>query len=178
MYQILLTYVHKCARTHCKHARARFIAITRVYDSYARIYAQILMKFDKYDHKIVNDHHIKFHEDMSFRCGDICKTILVFFNHWFSMFFWYFRIYAPPKPSKMDNYWMIVEFFETRSQNGPISVKWKHQSQLIFCILRFSHKHSTFDTLKKHPVVWCNKWTAPNMPSSFLNVLVSQAFLQ
>ena len=52
--------------------------------------------------------------------------------------------------------WMITEwlwnFFETKSQNGPISVKWKHQSQLIFCILRLSHKHITFDTLKKHPV--------------------------
>ena len=52
--------------------------------------------------------------------------------------------------------WIITEwlwnFFETRSQNGPISVKWKHQSQLIFCILRLSHKHITFDTLKKHPV--------------------------
>ena len=52
--------------------------------------------------------------------------------------------------------WKITEwlwnFFETRSQNGPISVKWKHQSQLIFCILRLSHKHITFDILKKHPV--------------------------
>ena len=52
--------------------------------------------------------------------------------------------------------WKITEwlwnFFETRSQNGPISVKWKHQSQLIFWILRLSHKHITFDILKKHPV--------------------------
>ena len=36
------------------------------------------MKFDAYDHKIVIDLHIIFHEDLSFRCGDICKTILVF----------------------------------------------------------------------------------------------------
>ena len=53
--------------------------------------------------------------------------------------------------------WMITEwlwnFFKTRSQNGPISVKWKHQYQLIFWILRLSHKHITFDILKKHPVV-------------------------
>ena len=52
--------------------------------------------------------------------------------------------------------WIITEwlwnFFETRSQNGPISVNWKHQSQLIFCILRLSHPHITFDILKKHPV--------------------------
>ena len=39
-------------------------------------------------------------------------------------------------------------FFEPRSQNGPISVKWKHQSQFIFCMLIFSHKHITFDILK------------------------------
>ena len=25
--------------------------------------------------------HIKSHEDLSFHCRDICKTILVFFNH-------------------------------------------------------------------------------------------------
>ena len=51
--------------------------------------------------------------------------------------------------------WIIIEwlwnFFETRSQNGPISVKWKHQSQLIFWILRLSHKHITFDTLRWTP---------------------------
>ena len=111
MYQISFRLVHKCACTSCKRARARFIAITRVYNSCARIYAQIWMKFDTYDHKIVNDHHIKFHEDLSFRRGDIFKTILVFFNPWFSMYFWYFRNYAAPKPSKMDIYWMLVEFF-------------------------------------------------------------------
>ena len=64
------------------------------------------------------------------------------------MYFWYFRNYAPPKPSKMDNY-----FFETKSQNGPISVKWKHQSHLIFCILRLSHKHITFDSSRGRPCI-------------------------
>ena len=73
---------------------------------------EILCGGRTYDHKIVIYHHIKFHEDPSFCCGDICKTILVFFNHWFSMYFWYFGNYAPPKPSKMDDYWMIVEFFQ------------------------------------------------------------------
>ena len=110
-FQILWRFVHKCANTSCKRARVRFIAIMRVYNSSARIYAQILMKFYTYAHKIRIDHHIKFHENLTFHCGDICKTILVFFNYWFSMYFWYFRNYAPPKPSKMDNYWMIVEFF-------------------------------------------------------------------
>ena len=51
--------------------------------------------------------------------------------------------------------WIITEclwnFFETRSQNGPISVKWKHQSQLIFCILRLSHKHIDFNSSRGTP---------------------------
>ena len=87
MYQISFSLVHKCARTSCKSARSRFIAIARIYNSYMRIYnsyasiyARIRMKFDTYNHKIVIDHHIKFHEDPSFRCGNICKTIFnVFF---------------------------------------------------------------------------------------------------
>ena len=44
-----------------------------------------------------------------------------------------------------------IFFFETRSQNGPISVQWKHQSVLVFCIFRLSHKHITFDTLRWTP---------------------------
>ena len=51
--------------------------------------------------------------------------------------------------------WKITEwlwnFFETRSQNGPISVQLKHQSEFIFCVLRLSHKHITFDTLRWTP---------------------------
>ena len=71
--------------------------------------------------------------------------------------------------------WIITEclwnFFETRSQNGPISVKWKHQSQLIFCILRFSHTHITFDTLKKHPV-W-RGWAPQRQLLTFAFILLS-----
>ena len=44
-------------------------------------------KFEAYAHTIEIDHHIKFHEDLSFRCGDIYKTIMVFFNDLFSMYF-------------------------------------------------------------------------------------------
>ena len=51
--------------------------------------------------------------------------------------------------------WIITEwlwdFFETKSQNGPISVKWKHQSQLTFCILRLSHRHIDFDSSQGTP---------------------------
>ena len=56
--------------------------------------------------------------------------------------------------------WIITEwlwnFFETRSQNGPISVKWKHQSQLIFCILRLSYKHIDFDSSQGTPCRYTN----------------------
>ena len=78
IFQISLRFVHICARTSCKGVRARFIAIARVYNKCARICAQILMKFETYAHKIVIYQHIKFHEDLSFRCRDIRKTILVF----------------------------------------------------------------------------------------------------
>ena len=72
--------MHKWARTSCKRARTRFIASARLNDLFARICARIIMKFKTYAHKIVIDHHIKFHDDPSFSCGDICKPILVLFS--------------------------------------------------------------------------------------------------
>ena len=81
MCKILLRIVHKHARKSCKRAHTRQNARVRIYNWCTRIYVRILMKFETYAHKIVSDHHIKFHEDPSLRCGDICKTILVFFNH-------------------------------------------------------------------------------------------------
>ena len=95
--------MHKCPRTSCKDAN------TRVYNSCAHIYARISMKFKTLTHKIVIDHHIKFHEDPKFCYGDICKTILVFFNRWFSMYFSYFPNNIPLKPSEMDNCWIIIK---------------------------------------------------------------------
>ena len=53
---------------------------------------------------------LEFHEDQSFHCGDICKTILTFKTHQCSMYFAYFHKFSPPKPSMMDNYWIIVGF--------------------------------------------------------------------
>ena len=106
-FKISWRSVHKCARTIRKRARARFIAITCVYNSCARIYAPIWMKFDTYDHKIVIDHHIKFHEDPSFRCGDISITIS-FWILWFSMYFSYFHSFTPKKSYNVNNYWMVM----------------------------------------------------------------------
>ena len=51
--------------------------------------------------------------------------------------------------------WIFTEWLwdvlETRYQNGPVKGKWKHHFQLIFCILRLSHKHITFNTLRWTP---------------------------
>ena len=52
----------------------------------------------------------------------------------------------------------LWNFFEIISQNGPISVKWKRQFQLIFCILRLSHKHNDFNSSRGTPCMtsWYN----------------------
>ena len=110
-FQISRRSMHKCAHTSCKCARARFIASTRVYESCARICSPIIMKFITLVHKIVIDHHIKFHKDPSFCWGDICKTIFTFLKHKFSMYFPYFHSFAPQKSYKVDNYWMVMEVF-------------------------------------------------------------------
>ena len=47
---------------------------------------------------------LKLHKDPSFRCGDICKTVLIFKSHQFSIYFPYSYSYTPQKSSKMDNY--------------------------------------------------------------------------
>ena len=44
-FQILCISVHKCACTSCKCARARYIANAHVFNSCARIYERIFMKF-------------------------------------------------------------------------------------------------------------------------------------
>ena len=79
-FQISWRSMHKCALTECKRARARFIAPARVYGSCARICAWIFMKFETLVHKIVIDHHKKFHKDQSFGCEDIFKTKLTLFQ--------------------------------------------------------------------------------------------------
>ena len=77
-FQISLRSMHKCACMSCKRARACFFASAHLYESYARICSLIFIQFKTLVHKIVTDHHIKFHKDPSFRSGDICKTISTF----------------------------------------------------------------------------------------------------
>ena len=57
------------------NARARVENVRMsIYNSYVQICALIIMQFKTYALMIVIDHHIKFHKDQSFGCGDICKT--------------------------------------------------------------------------------------------------------
>ena len=65
---------------------------------------------------------LKFHKDLSFRCGDICKTILTVKNHQFSMYFAYFHIFAPPKSSQMETPVSAYRLFSIPSNKQIIYV--------------------------------------------------------
>ena len=58
-----------CINARAQGVNARVHVLSRV-RSCVHIYARMSMKFEILAHKIINDHHIKFHEDRSFRCGD------------------------------------------------------------------------------------------------------------
>ena len=117
------TYLHKVVKNRqiifrkypCKDARTRGVSVcarvssrqnahAQVYVSCPRVCARIFTKI--YLMILYNRIKIslKFHKDLSFCCGDICKTILTFKNHQFLLYFAYFHIFAPPKSSQMDNY--------------------------------------------------------------------------
>ena len=102
------------ARTRGINARARVLprrnARAHVYASCARVCARILTKNLVIILYYLMNISLKFHKDRSFRWGDICKTILSFKNHQFSMYFAYFHSFALPKSSKMDNLWRLMEF--------------------------------------------------------------------
>ena len=117
------TYIHKTVKIYhkifCKdpstHARARDVNVRArvssqqnarapVYASCARMCAWIFMKNLVIICNCLINISFKFHKDPSFSCRDICKTILTFENHQFSMYFAYFHRFAPPMSSKMDYY--------------------------------------------------------------------------
>ena len=122
-----------------------------VYPSCTRIYAQIVIKFDTLAHKIVIDYHNKFHEDPSFRWGDFLKTILVFFNRWFSMYFSYFPNYAPPKPSDMDNYWILMNFFWNYISKCTYLMNKRTPVSVYRLFSSLSNKQILFDSFKETP---------------------------
>ena len=103
------------ARTRGINVRARVLprrnVRAHVYASCARVCARIFTKNLVIILYYLMNMSMKFHKDRSFRCWDICKTILSFENHQFSMYFAYFHSFALPKSSKMDNFWRLMEFF-------------------------------------------------------------------
>ena len=80
------------------HVLSRRNARAHIYASCARVFAGIFTKNLLIILYYLMNRSLKFHKDRSFRCGDICKTVLPFKNHQFLMYFAYFHSYAPRKP--------------------------------------------------------------------------------
>ena len=96
------TKVHKIVKNYkiffgkdpCTHARKQSVNVlarvlsrrnarVHIFASCARVCARIFTKnLVIYLYYLMNE-SLKFHKDRSFRCGDICKTILSFENHQF-----------------------------------------------------------------------------------------------
>ena len=71
--------MHKRAYTRQKLARVRFVATktsAHIYALCARVCARILTKNVVVFFYYLINLSLKFHKDPSFRCGDICKTIM------------------------------------------------------------------------------------------------------
>ena len=84
------------ARTRGKNVRAhvssRQNARAHVYASCARVCARILTKNVVVFFYYLMNVSVKFQKDPSFCCGDICKTIMTFKNHQFSIYFAFFTV--------------------------------------------------------------------------------------
>ena len=117
------SYIHKKVKNYllifckdlCTHAHTRGVNVHKrvllqqnarvhIFTSYARVCTRIFTKNQQIILYYLMKISLKFHKDPSFRCGDICKTVLTFKSHQFSMYFPYFHSYTPQKSSKMDNY--------------------------------------------------------------------------
>ena len=117
------TYIHKKVKNYllifckdlCTHAHTRGVnvrprvlsrrnACAHIFSSCARVCSRIFTKNQQIILYYLMNISLKFHKDPSFHCGDICKTVLTFKSHQFSMYFPYFHSYTPQKSSKMDNY--------------------------------------------------------------------------
>ena len=86
------------------HVSSRQNARVHVYALCARVCAWIFTKKKLLVLYYLMSLDFKFHSDRSFRCRDICKIVLTFKNHQFSMYFPYSLNYLPQKSSKVDNY--------------------------------------------------------------------------
>ena len=103
--------MHTHAHTRRKRARTRFAAPKRARTRLRLVGARIFTKKLVINLNCLMNISLKLHKDRIFLCGDICKTLLTFKNHQFSMYFAYFHSFAPSKSSKMDNYWITIKIF-------------------------------------------------------------------
>ena len=106
------TYLHKVVKNHqiifrkdpCKDARTRGVSVcagvlsrqnarAHIYASCVRVCARIFTKNLLIIFYYLMNISLKFYKDPSFRCGDICKTVLTFKSHQFSMYFPYFQLH-------------------------------------------------------------------------------------
>ena len=117
------TYLHKIVKNHqmifckdpCTDARTRCVSVCARFSSRQNARAHVYVSCSRVSARIFTKNYLrilyylmkislKFHKNLSFRCGDISKTILTFKNHQFSMYLAYFHTFAAPKSSKMDNF--------------------------------------------------------------------------
>ena len=114
------TYIHKTVKIYhkifckdpCTHPRTRGVSAcarvlsrrnvrAHVYASCGPVCGRIFTKNLLIILYYLINISLKFHKDQSFRCGDICKTILILKNHKFLMYFAYFHSFSPSKVTKM-----------------------------------------------------------------------------
>ena len=110
-------FVHTRACTRCKCVHMRWNARVSVFYLCTRVHAWIIIKILVVDHYYHMTLSLKFLKKQSFGCRDVCKTIFAIKNHQFSMYFAHFHSFSPPKGTKMDNFWMIMEFFADMEQD-------------------------------------------------------------
>ena len=114
-YEIVKNYQKKFRKDSCTHQHARSVNVRAhilslrnarayVYAWCARVCARIFTKNLLIILYYPMNISFKFHKDRSFCCRDICKTVLTFKSHHFSMYFPYLHTYTHQKSSKMENY--------------------------------------------------------------------------
>ena len=94
---------HACTRG--KNARAH------VYASCECVYARIFTKNDLIILYYLINKSLKFHKDRSFRCGDICKTILTFVSFLIFYVFSIFSKYEHKSSINIENYKLVIWSF-------------------------------------------------------------------
>ena len=79
-------------------------------------------------------------------CDEMCAC--VFFH------FAYFHSFSSLKATKMDNFWIIMDFFATRYRNVPIKRGKCHLSYLVGCFLAWVVSLNILTMNLKHPVLY------------------------